>query len=219
LGTARRDPGFAQVVRDAGLVVADGMPVRWLSLIQHSRAGERITGHDLLHACADLAVRRGYTVGFLGSAPGVAECAVDVLAARHPGLKVAGIFRGDFHSDGTPVDLAAADAMIASIRQARPDMLFVALGCPKQEMWSARHQRLAGVPVTVGIGGVLDVLAGRFKRAPHWVQRAGMEWAYRLSQDPKRLWKRYLLQDIPTLTLSALDAARSRYFPQGTEAQ
>lgn len=96
------------------------------------------------------------------------------------------------------------------IRLAAPDFLFVALGCPKQEMWVARNQHRIGVPVCMGVGSVLDVLAGRFKRAPGWMQRGGIEWVYRLGQEPGRLWRRYLIGDLPVFWRTAAEGARMR---------
>jgi N-acetylglucosaminyldiphosphoundecaprenol N-acetyl-beta-D-mannosaminyltransferase len=210
LGLARRDPGFARVVQEAGMVVADGMPLLWLCRMRHGTSGARITGHDLVHASARLAAERGLGIGFLGAGPGIAEKAAQRLADENPGMRVAGIFQGNFGLDGRGLTPRDEEQTLEAIRASKPDILFVALGCPKQEMWISRHQRAAGVPVAIGIGGVLDVLAGRFKRAPGWAQRTGAEWAYRLAQDPRRLWKRYLAQDLPTLTVTAWETLRER---------
>jgi N-acetylglucosaminyldiphosphoundecaprenol N-acetyl-beta-D-mannosaminyltransferase len=210
LGRARKDPDFARVVQEAGLVVPDGMPLVWLRRMRDGISGARITGHDLVHASARLASEQGLSVGFLGAGPGIAESAAEKLATANPGMRVAGVFQGSFFADGRGASQREEDGIIEAIRESKPDILFVALGCPKQEMWISRHQRSANVPVAIGIGGVLDVLAGRFKRAPMWAQRTGGEWAYRLVQDPKRLWKRYLAEDLPTLTITAWEVLRER---------
>ncbi len=198
LSKARSDPRFAEVVNDADLVVADGMPVVWLSRLMGAPLPERITGHDLVHGFADLAARRGYSVFFLGATPELADKAASTLRHRHPGLRVAGAYAGAFTEGGLGLTQADEDGAVDSIKAARPEFLFVALGCPKQEFWIQRHMKAVGVPVCIGVGSVLDVLGGRVSRAPVWAQQAGMEWAVRLVQEPRRLWKRYLLQDLPT---------------------
>lgn len=200
LGIASRDPGFAAVVNQADLVVADGMPLVKLSRLKRLALPGRITGHDLLHIAARLAVQQGYSIAFLGGAPGVAEEAARRLREMHPGLGPIGTYQGSFSPDGYGLSQEDEGDLVASLRLSRPQFLFVALGCPKQEFWIARHLHEVGIPVCVGVGGVLDVLAGRLKRAPIWVQRAGLEWSYRLCQEPRRLWRRYLLADIPTLS-------------------
>lgn len=195
---AAREPDFAQVVNGAHLVVADGKPLVWLSRLMGSAIPERITGHDLLQSCASLASQRGYSIFFLGPSPEVADKAADVLCAQHPGLKIAGVYQGRFDRDGCGVSAADELGALTAIQRCRPDFLFVALGCPKQEFWIHRHRQDIETPVCVGIGGALDVLAGKLKRAPEWMQSAGLEWTYRLIQEPNRLWRRYILQDCPT---------------------
>lgn len=198
VGIAAREPDFAHVVNNAQLVVADGKPLVWLSRLMGSAIPQRITGHDLLHSCASLASKRGYSIFFLGASPKIAEKAADVLCAQYPRLKIAGFYQGRFERDGWGVSKADELGALTAIQRCRPDILFVALGCPKQEFWIYRHLQDIESPVCVGIGGVLDVLSGKLKRAPVWMQSVGLEWSYRLIQEPKRLWRRYILQDCPT---------------------
>lgn len=198
LRIAAREPDFAHIVNKAQLVVADGKPLVWLSRLMGSAIPQRITGHDLLQSCASLASQRGYSIFFLGASPKVAEKAADVLCAQYPRLKIAGVYQGRFDRDGCGVSEADELGALTAIQRCRPDFLFVALGCPKQEFWIYRHLQDIETPVCVGIGGVLDVLAGKLKRAPEWMQSAGLEWSYRLIQEPNRLWRRYILQDCPT---------------------
>jgi N-acetylglucosaminyldiphosphoundecaprenol N-acetyl-beta-D-mannosaminyltransferase len=115
------------------------------------------------------------------------------LCRRYPGLRIAGTYAPPF---GALSDEQQAD-MVARVRAARPDILFVAFGAPRQDLWIAEQQDVLKVPVCAGIGGSFDLIAGRLKRAPSWMQRMGLEWLYRLIQEPGRLWKRYLFGDLP----------------------
>lgn len=205
LGIAARDQSFARAVNSAGLVVPDGVPLLWLSRLSGAPLPERITGHDLLHHCAATAAARGYSLFFLGGSEEVVQEASRRLVASFPGLRIAGSHHGRFRHDGRGLSPADEYGALEAIRACQPDILFVALGCPKQEMWIHLHQKDIHVPVCIGVGGVLDVLSGNLKRAPAWMQRSGLEWLYRLKQEPGRLWKRYLAQD----TLTAFRLARS----------
>lgn len=211
LGYAFRNPEFARVVNQASLVVADGMPAIWLSRLSGFPIQERITGHELLDACAGLAQRNGYSLFLLGGGSGAGEEAAKRLCARFPGLRIAGVHQGRFSESGFGTTAEEEERAIAAIREARPDFLFVGLGCGKQEFWIHHHLQAIEVPVCVGVGGVLDVLAGRVTRAPRWMQRTGLEWSYRLLQEPRRLWKRYLLQDAPIAVRLAASALRGRF--------
>jgi N-acetylglucosaminyldiphosphoundecaprenol N-acetyl-beta-D-mannosaminyltransferase len=191
LTLARGDEKFANVVNNSALVVADGMPVIWASKIAGDSIPARVTGGTVLDACAKLAVKNGYSLFLLGARPGVADEAAAKLAERYPGLKIAGVQHGYFGKDENA-------AVVARIREAKPEFLFVAMGCPKQEWWISENLAELQVPVCVGIGGTLEIVTGRLMRAPKWMQSAGLEWIYRLAQEPGRLWKRYLLEDVPT---------------------
>lgn len=188
---ARRDPSFARIVNDSSLVVADGMPLIWASKIAGTPLPARITGGNILDWSARLAVREGYSIFLLGAAPGVADDAAQRLQELYPGLKIAGTQHGYFSAEEN-------DQIVRKIREARPQFLFVAMGCPKQEQWIARNLAALQVPVCVGVGGTLEIITGHLKRAPGWVQSMGMEWFYRMAQEPGRLWKRYLVEDMPT---------------------
>ena len=191
LSIALADPLFANVVNSAHLAIADGMPLVWLSKLLGKPLPQRITGCDLVHSLAKLAAEKGYSVYILGGERGTAETAGNHLRAMHPNLELVGSRHGYFTPDEEP-------EVVSNICACRPQLLFAGLGCPKQDFWIHRWSTDLQVPVCIGVGGTLDILAGRLRRAPGWIQRSGFEWAYRLQQEPKRLWRRYVLQDVPT---------------------
>jgi N-acetylglucosaminyldiphosphoundecaprenol N-acetyl-beta-D-mannosaminyltransferase len=182
-----RDPRLADVNRAADFICADGMPMVWHSRLLRRPLPERVTGADLVEAICRQGAPRGYRVFFLGGAPGIAQAAAESLAGRYPGLQIAGIESPHMGSlsDGQRQEL------IGRIRQSRADVLFVALGQPKGELWLAAHYRELGVPVSVQIGASLDFAAGKVKRAPCWAGRFGLEWLVRLLHEPRRLGPRY----------------------------
>jgi len=176
--------------RKADLVLADGMPLVWASRLKGrtQTLPERVTGADLVPALCGRAAELGHRVYFLGGAAGVAEEAVARLKSVHPDFNVVGIDAPDF----ARLSLDERKALVAKVRRVRADLLFVALGQPKGELWLAENLEELGVPVSIQIGASLDFLAGRVKRAPLWVQRVGMEWSWRLACEPGRLFNRYL---------------------------
>ena len=141
----------------------------------------------MVPALAKRAAEKGYTIYMLGAAPGIAVKAADILTKRHPGLQVIGTVSPPYGSI-----LEMDRAIIDDIKEKRPDILLVALGNPKQEKWIGMYGREVGAPIAIGIGGTLDFIAGQTKRAPEWMQKSGTEWIYRLAQEPKRMWKRYV---------------------------
>lgn len=205
LNIAHRDRSFVQLLNDAALAVPDGMPLVWVSQIVGRRLPERITGTDLLCDCAALAARKGYRLFLLGAAPGVADAAADLLSERYPGLAVVGTYSPPECGEFTPQENAK---IVELVRAARPEMLFVALGTPKQEKWIYQNLQDLGVPVCIGVGGVFNFITGRIPRAPQPLQRAGLEWLFRLLLEPRRLWRRYLVDDTRALSRALLYALR-----------
>ena len=179
LMTARRDPAFRDVLRAADLNIPDGVGLLWAARRLGQRLPERVAGSDLVGDIAALAAQSGWRLFLLGAAPGVAERAADVLRVRHPGLTVVGTESGSPRPDD-------ADRLIALITAAEPDVLFVAYGAPAQDKWIAAHRQRLDVPVSMGVGGSLDFIAGIAPRAPRWLQRLGLEWLYRLARQPWR---------------------------------
>jgi N-acetylglucosaminyldiphosphoundecaprenol N-acetyl-beta-D-mannosaminyltransferase len=185
---ARDDPELRGLLRDADMCTADGMPLVWGARLLGVPLTGRVTGADLVPALAQVAAARGYTMYLLGAAPGVALRASQVLCARYPGLQIVGV---DAPPYGSVLEMDAS--IVEKIHAAQPDILLVAFGNPKQEKWIGMHARDLPVPVMIGVGGTLDFIAGVTRRAPAWMQRSGLEWIYRLLQEPRRLWKRYFV--------------------------
>ncbi|MBC7343497.1 MAG: WecB/TagA/CpsF family glycosyltransferase [Clostridia bacterium] len=191
---AQKDPDFRRVVQQAALVVPDGSGVRLGARILGHHLPERVAGIDLMQALCQRAARQGWRIYFLGAEPGVAKEAARRLQERYPGLVVVGTQHGYFNPASLP-------EVLARIRESRPEILFVALGAPKQELWLAEHLPFLKVKVGMGVGGSLDVVAGRVKRAPRWMQRLGLEWLFRLLQEPAR-WRRVMA--LPRFLLGVL---------------
>ena len=204
---ASMNDAFRRAYQRADLSLADGMPLIWLSKALDYPLPERVAGSDLLVPTLQLAARRKWRVYLLGGAPGVAP-AVAKMLAEDMGITVAGWDDSKIAMDGSDKD----GETIAKVVAAKPDLIYVALGPPKQELWIERARDLVQPAVALGVGASLDFLVGRHKRAPRWMGRLGLDWAYRLSQEPKRLWRRYLLEGPRFLGIawSTLRLPRSR---------
>jgi N-acetylglucosaminyldiphosphoundecaprenol N-acetyl-beta-D-mannosaminyltransferase len=189
-----RDPATARMVRSADLIVADGMPLVWASRIQRTPLPERVAGSNLVSLISAQAAGRGLKVFLLGGLPGTAERAAEVLQARDPGLRVAGTWCPPF---GFEKDEAQVQAMFDAVRDSQADIVFVGLGFPKQEKLIARLRAAQPAAWWLGIGITFSFLAGEVPRAPRWMQRWGLEWVHRVLQEPRRLARRYLVDDIP----------------------
>lgn len=184
---AQNDVELRRILFDAHLVLCDGTPVVWASQLLGNPLHERVAGADLVPLLLKVAAEKGYRVFFLGATSDSVAQAVENLKTAHPNLVVAGFYSPPFNK------LLEMDhgEIERRITEAKPDLLFVSFGCPKQEKWIAMHYRSLGVPVSAGVGATIDFLAGTVKRAPVWMQRVGAEWIYRLAQEPRRLFKRY----------------------------
>ena len=185
---SQRDDELRRIHETAGLVTPDGMPLVWIAhLLGHSHV-ERVYGPDLLLACCERSILRGYRHFFYGGAPGVGECLAARLGARFPGLSVAGLFSPPFR----PLSADEDGALVDCINAARPDIVWVGLSTPKQERWMAAHVGRLDAPVLIGVGAAFDFHAGVKRQAPRWMQRSGLEWSFRLAMEPRRRWRRYL---------------------------
>jgi N-acetylglucosaminyldiphosphoundecaprenol N-acetyl-beta-D-mannosaminyltransferase len=188
-----RDPEFAQYYREGILDVPDGVPVLWAAKFLGTPLKEKVSGSDLVPKVCALANRRGYRIFFMGGRPGAAEAAKLKLQEILKDLKVVGVYSPPFGFENDPVELKKMSRMI---KEAKPDILFVGLGAPKQERWIKQYHKELGVPVSMGVGVTFEFIAGIVKRAPKWMQSAGLEWLWRLMMEPRRLWKRYLVDDL-----------------------
>jgi N-acetylglucosaminyldiphosphoundecaprenol N-acetyl-beta-D-mannosaminyltransferase len=186
----RKDPEFQAVYRHALLSVADGVPLLWVAKSQGTPLKGRVNGTDLFEKTCEQAADRGLSVFFLGGRPDAADRAAAILQARHPTLKIAGTYCPAYGFESDPVEVAAIDN---AIKSAKPDILFVGLGAPKQEFWMAEHCQALGVPISLGIGVSFEFVAGMVSRSPRWMQRVGLEWLHRLGMEPRRLLSRTLI--------------------------
>jgi N-acetylglucosaminyldiphosphoundecaprenol N-acetyl-beta-D-mannosaminyltransferase len=208
---SRRDEGFRETINAAEMAVADGMPLVWVSHLAEEPVPERLTGVELVDECCRVAVETDTSVFLLGAGPGVADAAANKLRERFPGLRIAGVYAPPFG----PLSEEENEHIIQLVQAARPDFLFVALGAPQQDVWIRNNRERLDVPVCMGIGCVLDLLAGVVSRAPSWMQQSGLEWLFRLGQEPARLWRRYIVDDMPVL-IWLVRQALGRERPGGT---
>ena len=190
-----RHPELISILRKADLVTADGMPVVWAARLLGTRLKERVTGADLVPGLAKACALRGKSIYLLGGKGDVAWKTAEIFQEKYPDLCIAGVSSPFVHVEGEKIlDEEAMDQQIlADINQAHPDILFVGFGNPKQEMWFERNRSKLKAAVTIGIGGTFEFITGQVKRAPVWIQKSGLEWIYRITQDPMRLFKRYFI--------------------------
>jgi N-acetylglucosaminyldiphosphoundecaprenol N-acetyl-beta-D-mannosaminyltransferase len=184
---ATKDSEYRHILCMCDLVVADGMPIVWTSRLFGIPLRERVTGADMVPELVRLSGRKGYTIFLLGATPEVAEKAERQMKTMSPGVRVVGRMSPPVR----PLKDFDNEPILSAIEEARPDILLVAFGSPKQEKWISRNRHRLNVPVCIGIGGTLDFMAGTVKRAPAWMQKTGLEWIFRMCVDPVRLVPRY----------------------------
>jgi N-acetylglucosaminyldiphosphoundecaprenol N-acetyl-beta-D-mannosaminyltransferase len=200
---ANRDDFLRRVLSEADLVTADGMSVVWASRLLGQPLRERVTGIDLFERLIAHAAERGLRVYFLGARDEAARGVVERFTRRHPNLLVAGYRNGYFNAE-------ESGEIVEQIRGSAADLLFVAMGSPAQERWIASNLARSGVRFALGVGGSFDHLSGQARRAPLWMQRAGIEWLHRLMREPRRLWRRYLIGNALFIWLVARQAFSGR---------
>ena len=194
--TYTEDAEFARIVDASDLVTPDGAGILWASRHQKTPVTSKVSGVDLAAKCCALSGQKKWRIFFFGAAPGVAEEARAKMLVRYPDAQIIGFRDGFFNADNEA-------EVVAQIQAARPDILLVALGIPKQEKFIARHRDTLGVPVMIGVGGTLDVFSGTVRRAPIWMQNVGLEWLYRLAANPKKISKVKMLPQFALMTLRA----------------
>lgn len=189
---SRHDTAFRSAIQDARLRVPDGMWLVYASRLAGRGLHGTVTGRLLLPALAEVAADKGLRIALFGAGSGIAQRVREALMRSHPHLQVVAAV-----TPPTPFQIGSApdEEAVDAIRGTDPDILFVALGAPKQEIWMQRHAAALGGAVAVGVGGAFDIVAGRFREAPRWMTRYGFEWLFRLAQEPRRLARRYLLDD------------------------
>ena len=204
---ASRDPELRRILAESALVVCDGAPLVWAARGKGTPLPERVAGSDMTPRLMAGAAEKGYRVYLLGGRPDVAEKAVKRLKSQYPALQIVGAYSPDF----APLDRMDHEGICARIRQANPDILLVSFGCPKQEKWIARNLHRIGSPVCIGVGATIDFLAGEVKRAPSWIGALGLEWVFRMLQEPRRLAGRYA-RNIPFFIRAIVsDLLRARF--------
>ena len=182
----RRDEQLADIVRSCILVNADGQAVVWASRILGDPLPCRVAGIDLMIELLSVAEQRAYRVFFLGATEEVVDKVIEICRSRYTGLKISGWHCGYF-------DENEEREIVQTIHASNTDILFLAMSTPKKEYWLAKYKDSLNVPFCMGVGGSFDVVAGKVKRAPVWMQRCGLEWLYRFLQEPRRMWRRYLV--------------------------
>jgi N-acetylglucosaminyldiphosphoundecaprenol N-acetyl-beta-D-mannosaminyltransferase len=186
----RDNDAFAAAISSADVLYADGISVVLASQLLGRPLRGRIPGGELMELLCKQGAKEGLSVYFLGGLPDAAEKTAEILKARYPGLKIAGACCPPFNFETNPEESAS---VVRSIQEAAPDMLFVGLGVPKQEIWIAENSAVLPVGLAFPVGAAFDTTAGFRKRAPVWARRTGSEWLYRLAMEPRRLWRRYLV--------------------------
>ena len=193
---ASRDPVLRNIINGCDLINADGMPVVWASRLLGKPLKERVTGVDLFESLMERSAEKGWRVFLLGAREEVVSRVAQIYPARYPGLTIAGYRNGYWK----PEDEAGVANAIAATR---PDILFVAISSPKKENFLARYQAAMKIPFAMGVGGTFDVAVGLVQRAPVWMQKAGLEWFYRFLQEPRRMFRRYFIDDMAFVALFA----------------
>ena len=202
---AQNDPEFRSILNQALLTVPDGMPMVWVGKLQGFKQIERVFGPDLMYEICRRSAQKGHTHFLYGGEPGVAEQLRDVLVATFPGIKIAGTFTPPFRSltDTEFMELKTEVALL------KPDLFWVGLSTPKQERFMAKYGRELDTSVMIGVGAAFDIHTGRLRDAPAWIKKWGLQWLHRLAQEPRRLWKRYLINNprfLVNITLQFLGA-------------
>ncbi|MEO7496008.1 MAG: WecB/TagA/CpsF family glycosyltransferase [Massilia sp.] len=199
---ASRDPELRRIINECALINVDGMPVVWAARLLGKPLKERVAGVDLFEALMRRAGEAGWRVFLLGAREEVVSAVRDSYQRKYPQLVVAGYRNGYWNGDEEEA------AVVEQIRASRADLLFVAISSPKKEHFLGRYQAHMKIPFAMGVGGTFDVAIGRVKRAPVWMQKAGLEWFYRFLQEPRRMFRRYFIEDMAFIWLFIKEAAR-----------
>ncbi|MGB7537217.1 MAG: WecB/TagA/CpsF family glycosyltransferase [Anaerolineales bacterium] len=181
------NPRLRPVLNQSGLTTPDGMSIVWLLKLNGCRHAGRVSGSDLMREVCRVSETRPWRHFFYGGAPGVADALAGRLRDRFPKLQIAGTYSPPFR----PLTEAEDRAVIERINASKADIVWMGISSPRQDAWMAEHAGKTNAPVMIGVGAAFDFLSGRKRQAPRWIQRAGMEWLFRLASEPRRLWRRY----------------------------
>jgi N-acetylglucosaminyldiphosphoundecaprenol N-acetyl-beta-D-mannosaminyltransferase len=198
---ASRDPELRRIINECALINVDGMPVVWASRLVGKRLKERVAGVDLFEALMKRAASRGWRVYLLGAREDVVSGVKSAYELKYPGLVVAGYRNGYWKPDEEA-------GVVAAITEAKADLLFVAISSPTKEHFLGRYQAEMKIPFAMGVGGTFDVAVGKVRRAPVWMQNSGLEWFYRFLQEPRRMFRRYFIDDMAFFGLLLKEAFR-----------
>lgn len=210
---ARRDPVFAKELCQVDLVIADGVPIVWAASLLGKPIKGRVSGTDLVWSCAEISDETGCSIALIGGKPGVAQRAADRLQERYP--------KSTLNPIPTPFPLGLKENkdLVNKIRTSNAKIVLAALGAPRQERWIQTYLGMCSANVGIGIGGAFDIICGDMPRAPHWMRDNGFEWLHRLTQEPKRLTKRYLIDDSPFLVYLFWEIVKRKFKLKGADNQ
>lgn len=192
------DKEFREVYKEADLILTDGMPLIWISQLQNNKIKEKVSGSDLFPKVCELAAKKSYKVFLLGAAEGIAAKAAENLIKKYNGLNIVGTYSPSYGFEKREEEI---NKIIKVINDAEPDILAVGLGAPKQEKFIYKYKDRFNVPISLAIGASIDFEAGNIARAPKWMQNSGLEWFYRFLKEPKRMFKRYFIEDIKIISV------------------
>lgn len=194
-----QDKYFKEICDNAELILVDGTPLLWIAKWYGHPIKQKICGSDLVPYLCDVATHKGYSVFLLGAAEGVAAKAAENLKVKYPGLKVAGTYSPPYGFEKDEKEIEKINQMLLG---SKADLLFVGMGVPKQSIFIYENMNKYQIPMSFSIGATIDFEAGEQKRAPSWINKIGMEWLYRFFQDPKRMFKRYFVDDMKIIGLA-----------------
>lgn len=192
LVTAQKDHGYKEALHKANLSVPDGMPLVWWLRLKGNHAVGRVYGPDLMKRVSSEAAKRGWRCFLYGGKPGVASRVKERLESLYPDIQIVGTYSPPFRELSNQEDKEVCNI----INSADPDILWVGLGTPKQDIWMYEHREKLNVSVMHGVGAAFDFLSGEVRQAPRWMMNVGLEWFFRLMMEPRRLWKRYTVNNI-----------------------
>ncbi len=204
----QKDEEFKRIHNHCSLAIPDGLPLVWVSRLIGQPIPERVAGPDLFEKFSEIAAQKGYRCFFLGASPDTLEKMSEKLRARFPGLNIVGTYSPPLMDEFSEEE---NQKIIGMVNEAKPEVLWVGLSAPKQEKWIGKNLNLLDVHVTIGVGAAFDFVAGKVRRAPRWMQKIGLEWLFRLCQEPRRLWKRYFIGNAIFIWLIIKNLAKDKF--------